>query len=318
MLPNRSLSPHTSRLRRRARQRGLSTVEYVIILVLVACISLAAWKVFGERVKTALGLSTVQLDLLSEAQDGLSADGSGTGPGSSTGPSSGGPGPGASPGGPGSGAGTGGPGAAPAAPTATTNLGSNIDAVVNQSPALARDVQALQTAGWTIRYTTGSETGSFTDANRHLIVIDSASQANAAQAAQSLAHEVGHANHPNPYTPPSGLTRAEYVARNTDAQLAGEGAATLRNAEARAQILAAGGPDVGIAGAQPAQYDAIYQQYAAGNITRAQAEQQIGQLFGSGETTSNTNQNYRAYYSSTYEQAWDAAYAGQPAGFRAP
>jgi hypothetical protein len=312
MLPNRSLSPQASRLRCRARQRGLSTVEYVVILVLVACISLAAWKIFGERVKTALGLSTVQLDLLNEAQDGLSADGSGTG--------SGGPGPGSSagPGAPGSGAGSGAPAGPPSAPTVATNLGSNVDTVVAQSPALARDVQALKSAGWTIRYTTGSETGSFTDANRTLIVIDAASSSNAAQAAQSLAHEVGHANHPNPYIPPSGLTRAEYVARNTDAQLAGEGAATLRNAEARAQILAAGGPDIGIAGAQPTQYDAIYQQYAAGKITRAQAEQQIGQLFGTGETTSNTNQNYRAYYSATYEQAWDAAYAGQPAGFRAP
>ena len=143
ILPNRSLSL----LRRRARQRGLSTVEYVIILVLVAAVSLATWKVFGERVKTAIGLSAARLDVLNAAQGGPAGDGSGTsGPGSGSGTSPGGPG--AGPGGPRN--------STPSGPTVTTNLGSNIDAVVNQSPALAQDVQALKAAGWTIRYTTGT------------------------------------------------------------------------------------------------------------------------------------------------------------------
>jgi type VI secretion system secreted protein VgrG len=270
-------------------------------------------------VKSAIGLAEQQLHGLTAEGSDLYSDGSGTGTESDLGTGSGANGSRPGSGSSGSGGSTSaGSGAAPSGPAANTTLGSNVDALVSQSPALARDVQALLAAGWTIRYTTGSETGSYADENRREIVVDSASRSNPAVVVQTLAHEVGHANHPNVYVAPSGLTRPEYVARNTDAQLAGEGAATLRNAEARAQILANGGPDIGIAGAQSAQYDAIYRQYAAGNLTRGQAEHQIGQLFGAGETTSNTNQSYRTYYGAAYEQAWDAAYAGQPPGFRAP
>jgi Flp pilus assembly pilin Flp len=43
------------KLRNLARDdRGLSTVEYVIILVLIAAVALGAWKQFGEDVQTKL------------------------------------------------------------------------------------------------------------------------------------------------------------------------------------------------------------------------------------------------------------------------
>jgi Flp pilus assembly pilin Flp len=42
--------------------RGLSTVEYVIILVLIAAVSVATWGAFGNRVKTWLGLGKTQID----------------------------------------------------------------------------------------------------------------------------------------------------------------------------------------------------------------------------------------------------------------
>ena len=38
-------------------ERGLSTIEYVIILVLVAAISIGTWSVFGHSVKCALGIA---------------------------------------------------------------------------------------------------------------------------------------------------------------------------------------------------------------------------------------------------------------------
>ena len=37
-------------VRNRVRQRGLTTVEYVVLLVLIVSISVAAWRVFGQRV----------------------------------------------------------------------------------------------------------------------------------------------------------------------------------------------------------------------------------------------------------------------------
>jgi Flp pilus assembly pilin Flp len=43
-------------------QRGLSTVEYVIILVLIAAVSVATWTSFGGKLKDWLGKGEKQLD----------------------------------------------------------------------------------------------------------------------------------------------------------------------------------------------------------------------------------------------------------------
>jgi Flp pilus assembly pilin Flp len=41
-----------------ADERGVTTVEYVIVLVLIAIAGLAAWKRFGETVHRKVGDST--------------------------------------------------------------------------------------------------------------------------------------------------------------------------------------------------------------------------------------------------------------------
>jgi Flp pilus assembly pilin Flp len=38
-------------------ERGLSTIEYVIILVLVAAVAIGTWSMFGRSVKCALGIA---------------------------------------------------------------------------------------------------------------------------------------------------------------------------------------------------------------------------------------------------------------------
>lgn len=43
---------HRSIAARHARQRGVTTVEYVVIVVLVAVVAILAWRVFGERVRS--------------------------------------------------------------------------------------------------------------------------------------------------------------------------------------------------------------------------------------------------------------------------
>lgn len=45
-------------------QRGLSTVEYIIILVLIAVIAIIAWKQFGESVEYHIRDSTTQVNHL--------------------------------------------------------------------------------------------------------------------------------------------------------------------------------------------------------------------------------------------------------------
>jgi Flp pilus assembly pilin Flp len=45
-------------------QRGLTTVEYIIILCLIAVVGFGVWKKFGEKVKEKVGGSTEQVDAL--------------------------------------------------------------------------------------------------------------------------------------------------------------------------------------------------------------------------------------------------------------
>lgn len=39
-------------------ERGLSTVEYVILLVLIAVVGITAWTTFGEKIETSVGDAT--------------------------------------------------------------------------------------------------------------------------------------------------------------------------------------------------------------------------------------------------------------------
>jgi len=62
-LSSRGGSP-LDRARALRRSRGLSTVEYVVILVLLACVAIGAWGIFGRSVRQALSSSDGQLDSL--------------------------------------------------------------------------------------------------------------------------------------------------------------------------------------------------------------------------------------------------------------
>jgi hypothetical protein len=47
---------------RHLRQRGLGTVEYVILLVLVVAVAAATWQFFGLRIKCALSQAHGEID----------------------------------------------------------------------------------------------------------------------------------------------------------------------------------------------------------------------------------------------------------------
>ena len=298
----------------------------LVILLLVAIGSLVAWQVLGERVRSALSRADQRLNLSLVDGSGSGAPGPGgtSGPGGVGGPGGPGTGSGAGTAPPPGGSGTGGP--APAGsgsgsgtgttPAVSSGLGAGADQVIANSPQLQQQIQALQNSNWSIQYGQPGK-GSFT-VPPNQIVIDPAAQSNPALAAQLLAHEVGHANNPVTYVPPSGLTRAQYIQQNTDANMLSEANAVLNNIEARDQILANGGPNIGINGQQNAKYQAVYNDYKAGKITRDQAKQQIAQVWGANETTSNSGQNYQTYYSSIYAKDWDGKYPGKAPGFTAP
>lgn len=313
--------------------RGLSSVEYALLFVLLCVGSLAVWQGLSRDLHCQIERATASFSRALGGTPTESATAECTAQRSSAGPASAlpapsGHGPGQSSGTrPGSGSGSTNhgkppPGAPPSGKpsTITTGLGNAIDTVVaTQCPGLANDVRALTSSGWEIRYSKPGEPGSFTKHRAQVIVIDSSKKAQTETTTQLLAHEVGHAKRAVPAeVPMTGLTRQQYVDRNVAPPLASEGSATLRNEEARAEFLKNGGKDIGVAGTQGKKYDRIYQQYKAGKLTRAQAETKIGQVYGVGETTSTNGQNYRAYYAKQYEAKWDVLYAGKPKGFVAP
>jgi len=88
-----------------------------------------------------------------------------------------------------------------------------------------------------------------------------------------------------------------------------EGAAQLNAAQVRAEITAAGGPDIGIPGTQTADYQKVYDDFAAGNITRPQAVDQMATLMGNEHTSTQGNPSYFDYYAASYQKDWDTKIA---------
>jgi type VI secretion system secreted protein VgrG len=188
---------------------------------------------------------------------------------------------------------------------AATGLGGDVDAIAALSPTLEANIAALQAAGWTIKYGPAGK-GSYTDRAAKVIYVDSNDKGNPEQVVQTLAHESGHARYtPDPYVPPAGLTRDQFVQRNADRSLKDEGEATLTNVRVRQEIQSNGGPDIGLAGAQSAKYAAIANKYPD-PAQRDQAREEIGREFANGEHPStDPSKTYDQYYSKPYEDYWD-------------
>lgn len=193
-------------------------------------------------------------------------------------------------------------GGAPAtkkASSVTTGLGGDVDQLAAKSPSLQRDLQTLNDSGWEVEYGRAGG-GSYADRTSRppKITIDGAQRSDPKTATQTLAHEVGHATYP--YTPDVS-SKSAFV----NGALADEGAATLNNIKVQREILANGGPDIGIAGnrANHAAYNKTYDQFLKDGNAQA-ARENIGKQFGQGEITSNTGQPYADYYGGWYDKAY--------------
>jgi Flp pilus assembly pilin Flp len=75
--------------------RGLSTVEYVIVLVLIAAVAIGAWKAFGKQVQCAIARTDREMPRFADGELGEAGgggpcpnvgDGSGSGTRGSRGP----------------------------------------------------------------------------------------------------------------------------------------------------------------------------------------------------------------------------------------
>src|SRR5438128_4430369 len=113
-----------------------------------------------------------------------------------------------------------------AAKVVKTGLGADADKEVARSPKLVSNIQQLQANGWKIQYG-DKDKGSYTDRDKKIIVVDSNEKGKTAQILQTLAHETGHARYkPDPYVPPTGLSKKQYVDANVKSNLKDEGEAT--------------------------------------------------------------------------------------------
>ncbi|RZS38533.1 putative Zn-binding protein involved in type VI secretion [Limnobacter thiooxidans] len=196
-----------------------------------------------------------------------------------------------------------GSGGAPAVPSPTNppssmlngKLGQSVDALVAMSPTLNSNLKTLQSQGWTVDYGLAGQ-GSYADRRTKTITLDIQLKTDPNQATQILAHEVGHALHPYQLNTSS---RQAYL----NGALDDEGAATLKNIQVQREIIAAGGPDIGIAGnpKNHASYIQAYNQYLKDGNAEV-AIRKIGSQFGNGEFTSTTGQNYADYYGGWYDK----------------
>ena len=137
--------------------------------------------------------------------------------------------------------------------------------------------------------------GTYYDEINDRIIIDSNSMGDGKKLAKSLSHEIGHHKFQGAEDYSS---RAAYVHR----QLRNEGAATLGSALVRAEILAAGGPDIGVSGRNSAAYEWIAGEYSAGRIDRDSALNQIAGVFGAEVPSTDPTKNYLDYYGDHYDR----------------
>lgn len=189
----------------------------------------------------------------------------------------------------------------PGPPAFQSGLGPDVDAIVVLSPALQAHIEHLLREGWSIVYGPPGQGSTVRRQGADLSIIIDGNLANQPElAVGTLAHEVGHAM----YTvPPDTSSREAYV----DSKLAGEGAATLMNIQVQREILANGGPDIGIRGNavnHPA-YNAAYDRYLIDG-DGAVARRTIGEVYRSGEIASiavdGTRENYGDFYGKQYDR----------------
>lgn len=180
--------------------------------------------------------------------------------------------------------------------------------MVKQSPSLRGEMLRLECDGYTVVPGPAGD-GSATDVSGKTITI--ASPRDAESMVRSMAHEAGHAIGDRPASIPitETMTRDEYVRLSVENDMLGEGDATFNNAKVRDEIIAAGGPDIGISGTQTAAYEQVYADFKAGAINQAEAVERMGALVGSERTSIPPKKPYLEYYGDSHREYWDAEIA---------
>lgn len=168
-------------------------------------------------------------------------------------------------------------------------------ALLPHSASLRGDIAQIQADGLAVEWGRAGG-GTFYDRANARIVLDEGAQGNGAAIARAISHEMGH--HRFTLTPDYS-SRQAYVAH----QLRNEGAATLANAVVRQEIIDSGGPDINVSGAGKAHYVRIASEHLAGQLSRQEAIDQIGAVFGNERPSVAAGGTYVDYYGNHYDTA---------------
>ena len=177
--------------------------------------------------------------------------------------------------------------ATPAAPV-TPLTEPSVVALLARSPMLSRALEDLRHDGVRVEWGTRGG-GTFYDPAQSRTVIDAAASGDGTRIVRSLSHEIGHVQF---HEPPQFGSRQAYVHH----QLRNEATATLHNALVRNEIVAQGGPDIGISGANVTAYGRIASDATSGTISRDQALDRIANVFGQEHPSVAPNGAYVDYY----------------------
>jgi hypothetical protein len=193
---------------------------------------------------------------------------------------------------------TGGAGAAPE--KAGTPPGASVDKIIDTCPAF------LSSMGGAVEYGAAGG-GSFLDVGPpKKIVIDPNDKGQPLLVAQTLAHELGHAEYTMPTVsqPTKGTTKAEYVNKWTMEHLKDEAQAVAKNIEMKRCVMNGKGGNIGVAGAKSAEYEEIFDKYPKAE-DRQKAIDEIARTFGTENPSTAPTKTYTEYYGQAYKDWWN-------------
>jgi WXG100 family type VII secretion target len=178
-----------------------------------------------------------------------------------------------------------------------------VQALVKQSPTLRAQMLAMDKAKFHFALGAAAD-GYFMDPKNSEVRINSG--LSDLETVRSIAHEVGHVVFdPALVQEAPGMTRDHFVAANTAIMLRNEGEAQFNVTQVRDELMDQGFPDIGINGAQDAEFLKTYQDYRTGKINRDDAVQHMGDLMATEHSSRPPRPTYAQYYRDYFEKDWE-------------
>jgi WXG100 family type VII secretion target len=178
--------------------------------------------------------------------------------------------------------------------------------LVKQSPTLRMQVAQMEKLNFNFTLATSARGGYFTDRGNHQVQIDASGSP--LDTVAQIAHELGHVvNEPKTIDLYYGMQRDEYVPVNVQAELMNEAQAQFNVGVARAELQAQGFPPLTMPGAQSADFQRTYDDFAAGRIDHGTALSRMATMMGNERRSVPPKVTYRQFYTEFYDFIYDTS-----------